>query len=91
MALLLGIWENEKKIGSEDVSMEFRENGDLIYVIIGAGMEQKIFMKYEIYQDIIITNQPSSPKREETKFILDGDKLLLEFKGEKSLFIRSKE
>ena len=72
-----------------NVSIEFKSNGDLIYTIHLKGKEQKTFMTYVIKDDLIITDQPSTKQKEETKFrILNDGKLELCFDGIKSKYIK---
>lgn len=72
-----------------NISMEFKEDGGLIYIIHSDEKDEIILMTYEISNDLLITDQPSSPNREETKFAIRSDaKLELFFGGVKSVFVR---
>jgi len=93
---LLGVWkaDPDDKTTSElygNVVMEFKNSGDLIYIISEANMEKRIFLKYEIVNDILITDQPSFPNRQETKFTLDDSTLELYFDNVKSRYIKFEE
>lgn len=46
------------------VSMEFQPNGNLTYTIHGEEKEQVMFLTYRIEGDVLVTDQPSSPKEE---------------------------
>ena len=48
-----------------NVSFEFKKNGELIYTIHINNKEQKILMNYEIKGNLLITDQPSNPHKEE--------------------------
>lgn len=73
-----------------DISIEFKDNGELIYKIHSNEKDEVINMTYEIKDEgILITDQPSFPHKEETKFkITFEDKLELYFSGLKSTYIR---
>jgi hypothetical protein len=91
---IIGTWKldpidiNSQQIYG-DVSIEFKSNGKLIYTIHLEGKEQKMFMTYEIRGNLLVTDQPSSPHKEETEFrILPDGKLELCFSGIKSKYIK---
>jgi hypothetical protein len=70
--------------------MTFTEDGQLIYDIDTGSKLQRMNMVYKISGDTIISDQPSHPQEQRTKFIIDNsDKLTLEFDGEKTVFIRA--
>lgn len=72
-----------------DISIEFKNNGELIYKIHSKGKDEIINMTYEIKEDVLITDQQSFPHKEETEFkITFEDKLELFFSGVKSIYIR---
>jgi hypothetical protein len=91
---ILGIWtldpaDIKSKQMYGDVSIEFKDNGKLIYTTRLKGKEQKMFMTYEIKGNLIFTDQPPSPQKEETEFkILPDGKLELSFGGIKSRYMR---
>jgi hypothetical protein len=72
-----------------DISLEFKANGELIYTIHSAIKDEIIVMAYEIKGSLLITDQPSSPKKEETEFkMISEDRLELFFGGERSIYVR---
>jgi hypothetical protein len=72
-----------------NTSMEFTEAGDLIYTIHLEGKDQKIFMTYKVEQQLLITSQSSSPRKEKTKFrLLSNGKLELYFEDVKSTYTK---
>ena len=72
-----------------DVSLEFKDTGELIYTIHLKDKEQKVFMTYEIKDNLLLTDQPSNPYKEETEFrILPNGKLELCFGGIVSQYIK---
>ncbi|CAN5467566.1 hypothetical protein BH09BAC6_BH09BAC6_07700 [soil metagenome] len=91
---LIGIWriDQDDKITQElygPIIIEFKDDGILVYTIISEEKKQVIIMTYEIQGNNIITDQPSSPKKEMTKFKKLNNKLILEFGGIKSVFIKA--
>ena len=71
--------------------MVFTNDGKLIYSIHTGGKTQVINMVYEVSGDQIITDQPSSPRREVSKFSFEPNGILvLDYNGEKTRFIRER-
>ena len=71
------------------VSMIFNSNGRLDYCIEDNENISVICLSYFIEGDEIITDQPSSPKQERTRFVINSDGvLILDKQGERSLFKR---
>ena len=78
---LLGTWisdpedtESIRRFGN--VRLHFTIDGRLIYTILGEEKDQKIFLTYRVENNILITDQPSDPREEQTKFrITAGGKL----------------
>jgi len=91
---LIGKWkldpnniESLREYGN--ISIEFKDTGELIYIIHLESKEQKIYMTYKIEGNLLITNQPSSPQIEQTEYRIQPDgKLALYFNGLKSVYIR---
>jgi hypothetical protein len=73
---LLGSWI------SGSTKMTFTENGKLIYEIYENDKVSIINMTYEVKEDIIITDQPSHPRIEKTRYEINGNILSLDFNGE---------
>jgi hypothetical protein len=92
---IIGTWEIDpgdvkslKLYGN--IAVEFKSNGELVYNTYSEGKVQKTFLVYKIKENLIITDQPSSPKLEETEFrILSNGKLQLYFNQEESTFIKA--
>lgn len=82
---LIGTWivdDSDRRAISDlgDVRLEFRKDGMLIYAIRGWNKDQIIKLRYEIDGATIVTDQPSAPRVERTKFSLSDDGILtLEF------------
>ncbi len=90
---LIGIWvsdpEDINNINEYGyVTMEFTEDGKLQYAIEQQDKQQKIFMVYNVEGDILITDQPSHPREEKTKFEINDSNLTLYFGGRKSKYIK---
>jgi hypothetical protein len=94
---LIGIWNSDetdettqKTLGK--VTMTFTEDGKLIYDIFEGDKQQRMNMVYKIQGDTIISDQPSHPQEQRTKYkIENSNKLILDFEGEKTVFDRSKQ
>src|ERR1043165_9258708 len=90
---LFGVWNSDpldpltlEQYGN--VTLEFKPDGQLIYTIHEKGSKQYIFLEYEVAENRLITNQPSTPEREETVFTIHGNRLELYFNGDRSCYIR---
>lgn len=78
---ILGTWmsdpediESIRKFGN--LKLHFTEDGQLIYRLLGEHKEQKMFLTYRVEDNVLITDQPSHPREERTKFqITEEDKL----------------
>jgi hypothetical protein len=94
---LIGSWNGDetddatqKALGK--VTMTFTEDGKLIYDIFEGGKQQRMNMVYKVQGDTIISDQPSHPQEQRTRYkIENGDKLILDYEGEKTVFNRSKQ
>ena len=71
----------------DGVEVEFAD-GRLDYIIRDAGQKQIMKLMYRIDGDEIITNQPSAPREERSKFEFVGDHLVVTFGGKRSQFSR---
>lgn len=94
--------ENEKLIGSwviipeknnidlhEIIRLDFKKDGQLIYSIISKEKKQVILLSYRIENDILITDQPTQPQEERTKFLFISDnRLMLEYEGQIDIYER---
>jgi hypothetical protein len=69
--------------------MVFTNDGKLIYSIHTGGKTQVTNMTYEVSGDQIITDQPSNPRKEITRFYFEPSGILvLYYQGEKTRFMR---
>jgi hypothetical protein len=69
--------------------LDFLKDGRLAYAVVTSNRTVQIIrMIYRVEGDVIITNQPSAPKEERTRFKWHGDAVLFEFAGIASLFSR---
>lgn len=91
---LVGQWRTDPKdkITFEkygNVSLEFSEDGKLTYTIHEEDKDQKMFLTYRIQDEFLITDQPSKPSEEKTKFeFLPDGRLSLFFGGDESKYIK---
>ena len=71
--------------------MTFTKDGKLIYDIFEGNKQQRMNMVYKVQDNTIISDQPSHPQEQRTKYkIENSNKLILDFEGEKTVFNSSK-
>jgi hypothetical protein len=71
----------------DDVTMEFSPDGSLTYTIREGEKRQIMLLRYRIEGDMIVTDQPSRPREERTRYRLESDgTLILDIGGKKSWF-----
>ena len=69
--------------------MAFTSDGQLVYSVHDGDKTQVIYMVYEVSGNQVITDQPSNPRREISKFSFEpGGILVLDYNGEKTRFTR---
>ncbi len=90
--LLIGSWitdPKDMKVGDEKTRLDFYEDNRLNYSLISKDDTKLILLNYRIENNILITDQPTKPKIEKTKFTITADnKLILEFGGAQWQYIR---
>ncbi|MDP2174126.1 MAG: hypothetical protein Q8J62_10165 [Candidatus Cloacimonadaceae bacterium] len=92
---LYGIWISDTEgpttqFENEKIMLEFVDDGRLIYTIISTDKDQKIFLTYQVENDVLITNQNSHPRKEETSFCFTSDgKLILIYGDKRSIYTKS--
>jgi hypothetical protein len=74
-----------------NVLLCFRKDGILSYTILDSEKNETIILIYEVKDKMIITCQPSHPRKEETHFEIENGRLKLEFNGIPSWFVRLDE
>lgn len=71
------------------VSMHFRPNGELVYQVIEESRQQVIRLTYRVQGDFLITDQPSSPREDRTRYWFDEQgRLLLDYGGSVARYVR---
>jgi hypothetical protein len=91
---LVGKWRSDPTDSESiraygDTSLEFSPNGGLIYTVHGEGKRQIMMLTYRIEGDLLITDQPSAPKEERTRFeIRPSGKLALLYGRTASTYVR---
>jgi hypothetical protein len=86
-AKLIGKWFG--LVAEERVGLEFLEDGRLVYAILTPKGTQIMRLTYRVDGDMLVTDQPSHPREERTRFGWDDTGvLILEFGGVKSRFTR---
>ncbi len=91
---LVGTWqlvsyEGSIEDGKEGTTLIISKDGTLAHILHQPGKDQIINLMWRVSGDYLITDQPSRPKEECTKFSFDGaGRLVLEYKDSKSIFAR---
>ena len=86
-AKLIGKWFG--RVAGDAVRLDFLEDGRLAYAILNEERTQIVRMTYRVEGAILVTDQPSHPHEERTRFSWDeSGALVLEFGGETSRFSR---
>jgi hypothetical protein len=70
------------------VELDF-SRGRLTYEVSLPDKKQIMLMTYRIEGDFVVTDQPSHPQPERTKFRIEGNKLTLAFGGTTGNFLRA--
>ena len=71
--------------------MTFERSGKLTYEIKDGAKKQYVYLTFSTKGDILITDQPSSSRKEQTSFYFDkNQKLILKFNGVESRFVRKR-
>lgn len=91
---LFGNWRSDQtdeitKQTLGDVTMTFTPSGRLVYKIKESEKVQIINMTFWTEGEYIISDQPSHPRKERIRFTIEDERLILEFEGEKTRFIKS--
>ena len=82
--VLLGCWQLVRSADdpSEPAEADFRADGQLFYSVLSGDRWQVMKLLYEVDGEVLVTDQPSSPRKERTRFAFGGDgMLMLEFVG----------
>lgn len=85
---LIGRWR-EVGPAADESTMVFTNDGKLIYSVHNGDKVQVMNMVYEVSGDQIITDQPSNPQKEISKFYFEPSGILVvDHQGEKTRFMR---
>jgi hypothetical protein len=93
-ARLHGRWllvrsEDPKMQVDEGVELHFFADGKLTYTIKQSGRRQIMNLVYEVAGSEIVSNQPSAPAENRTRYAFDDEEhLVLEFGGSRSWYRR---
>ena len=92
---LLGSWETDPS-DREAINrygktrLEFKADGTLVYSIDAGDKWQQMFLTYTTEGNILVTDQPSSPRQNRTIYDFTGtDELVLDYGGAKSRYVRA--
>jgi hypothetical protein len=73
-----------------DVTMTFTEDGFLVYSVHSGSVNQEILLRYQTEGGLLITDQPSAPREERTKYEITQDgRLQLQHGDTHSTYIRA--
>ncbi len=72
----------------DGVEMTIQEDGTMDYVVIEGDRRQIVKLVCRTEGDEIVSNQPSAPREERTKYRFEGDKLVLTRANEETTFRR---
>ena len=90
-AAVVGVWQLVRSEGLPHVAaeLEMTEDGRMIYAIREGGKWQLMKLTYRLEGDTIVSNQPSAPREERTRFTIGVDgELILAWHGQRSWFRR---
>jgi hypothetical protein len=88
---LLGKWESVPDAAEEPVTIEFAEDGSLTYTIHTDHTDQIMLLRYRTDRGVIISDQPSQPREEQTRYRFTADeRLIMTYEGEESIYSRAK-
>jgi len=92
--LLEGVWQIDPSdtVAIErygQASLDFRSNGELVYSVDLGDKVQQSLLTYKVVGDKLITNQPSYPREEITRYELSNKKLVLHYRNVRATFLRT--
>ena len=88
---LLGYWQ---RVGSStdeaiEVEVQFHSDGQLRYCMLVGDKWQIMKLTYRLEGDTLLTNQPSAPREEKTRYwFKEEGTLVVEFAGQETTFHR---
>jgi hypothetical protein len=93
---LVGKWKSDpddQETISEygDVWLDFSPNGGLTYTVHAQGKRQIMLLTYRVEGNVLITDQPSDPKEERTRFEIRADGKLVLLYDRPSRYVRADE
>lgn len=83
---LVGKWFG--RVAGEPAALEIRLDGRMAYVVTSGGKQQTMLLTWRVDGEELVTDQPSAPKAERTRFRFEGRSLILAFGGVESRFER---
>jgi len=91
---LVGVWQlvRSDSLAHEDAELEIRDDGRMTYSIRAGATWQVMKLTYRVDGDTLVSNQPSAPREERTRFVIERDgTLMLALGGEQNRFRRSEK
>ncbi len=90
---MIGRWHTDPEDSNSlrdygDVTLNFTEDGRLIYTIHGEVKDEIMLLSYRVENQTVVTDQPSKPREERTAFSLTPEgKLTLFYEGYQSQYV----
>lgn len=75
-------------VGGQQIHMDFREDGSVLYEIYGDNRRQTILLTYRIEGDVLVTDQPTRPQEVRTAFRFKDGQLVLTLDGVETTYER---
>ena len=75
-------------VGGQQIHMDFKEDGRVLYEIYSDSRRQIILLNYRIEGDVLVTDQPTHPQEVRTAFRFIDGQLVLTLDGEETTYER---
>lgn len=91
---LIGRWVSDPDdasgmAGFGRATLEFRPSGQLVYTIHADDRDQIMLLTYRVMGEYLVTDQPSAPRADRTKFSVSPDgRLLLNYGSGAARYVR---
>jgi hypothetical protein len=83
---LIGDWFGI--VGGQQIHVDFREDGSVLYEIYSDNRRQIILLTYRIEGDVLVTDQPTHPQEVRTAFRFKDGQLVLTLDGVETTYER---
>lgn len=91
---LIGVWKTDpadrgaiREFGQ--ATLCFEDNGQLVYISHDEGRDQIILLRYHVEGQMLVTDQPSAPSEERTRFAFTSEgKLQLLYEDRRATYLK---